>query len=106
GLKGGHRDAQGQAVVGGPSGRGDLVLVPGDFFAEGTAHALQRAALKLIAQADGIGDRAAICGSKEALHLDASGGAINLGFSDEGYVTIVAFVGDAGDATSSGDAGS
>ena len=56
----GNFEAQEQSVIAVPIDRGDLLVVPGDFFAERAAHALQRAAFDLVPQTVGIGDRAAV----------------------------------------------
>ena len=64
-LNGGYLVIKVQAFIGLPVDRGDAPFVPGNFFHQGTAHALQESTFDLVSQAIGIGNRSAIQGHDE-----------------------------------------
>ena len=82
----------GQRTVRPPVNGRYLLVVPGDFLTEGTAHAVQRASLELIFQSIGIRNRTHIIRNDEPLHGDAAGVLMNVDFRDNSAIAVVAFV--------------
>ena len=99
-----NAEAERQGVIGSPVNRRHLLVVPGDFFQQRAAHALERAAFGLILQAVRIGDRAGVDGDDHALYRDLSGVLIHFDLGDDAGVSVVAFIGDASDAAAGGEA--
>src|SRR5262245_1722979 len=93
-----------EAVIGAPVDRGDLLLVPRDFFAERAAHALQGAAFDLILHPVRRRDRTAVLRRDQSLDENSAGRAVDLDLGDERAVAVVAFVQTARDAASARDA--
>src|SRR5579862_5392000 len=93
-------------MVGSPVDGSDLLIVPGYFFAESTAHALKGSALGLVAQTVGVRDRASVDGHPHALHCDLAGVLIDVDIDDDSGVAVIAFVSYTGDSASGSDTGS
>ena len=97
-------EAEGERVIRSPVDRGHVVVVPSNLFAEGAAQALQRPAFALVAEAVGIRDRSGIDADDDSFHGKLPCCQFNFDSSDHGRVTVISFVGNAGDAAPAGDA--